>query len=223
MRKVFCFIFFFLCLSFLVYAVAPCQPQQEAQDLGIILDHIKKAQESIEDFTADIKQVKTSSLLKEPVVSRGRMRFKRPNQVWLEMYAPYPSITVLNEGILLLYSPDEKVAQRYQVAGNPALTKWLLFFQNPLETLGKKIRLQGKKSEEVVLVIDPAEELAVFQEIRIAVDTTQWMPKRLEMVEKTGDRTAIHYHNIMLNSGIPASSFKLRLPSDCEIIEPMRR
>jgi outer membrane lipoprotein-sorting protein len=222
-RKVVSSILFFLLLFFLVSGVTPGQPQDEAKDLAAILDQFKKAQESIEDFTADIKQVKISSLLKEPAVSRGRMRFKRPNQVWLEMYSPYPNITALNEGVLLIYFPDEKVAQRYQVAGNPTLAKWLLFFQNPIETLGKKIRLQGRKSGEVVLGIDPAEDLAVFQEIRIAVDTSNWMPKRLEMVEKNGDRTTINYHNIMINSGIPAASFKLRLPPDVDIIEPMRR
>lgn len=221
MRKVVSSILFLL--LFLISEGTPSWAQQETKDLAAILDQFKKAQESIEDFTADIKQVKTSSLLKEPVVSRGRMRFKRPNQVWLEMYSPYPNITALNEGVLLIYFPDEKVAQRYQVAGNPALAKWLLFFQNPIETLGKKIRLREEKAGEVVLSIDPAEDLAVFQEIRIAVDTSNWMPKRLEMVEKNGDRTTINYHNVRINSGIPASSFKLRLPPDVDIIEPMRR
>jgi outer membrane lipoprotein-sorting protein len=220
-RKVVSSILFLL--LFLISEGTPSWAQQETKDLAAILDQFKKAQESIEDFTADIKQVKTSSLLKEPVVSRGRMRFKRPNQVWLEMYSPYPSITALNEGVLLIYFPDEKVAQRYQVAGNPALAKWLLFFQNPIETLGEKIRLQEEKAGEVVLGIDPAEDLAVFQEIRITVDTSNWMPKRLEMVEKNGDRTTINYRNVRINSGIPASSFKLRLPPDVDIIEPMRR
>ncbi|OGP55697.1 MAG: hypothetical protein A2Y65_03015 [Deltaproteobacteria bacterium RBG_13_52_11] len=222
MRKGLSSILFFLLLS-LASLGTPSWAQQETRDLASLLDRFKKTQDAIEDFTADIKQVKVASLSNEPVVSRGRMRFKKPNQIWVEMYPPYPNVTVLNKGILLIYFPDEKVAQRYQVAGNPALTKWLLFIQNPIETLGKKIWLQEEKTEEVVLGIDPAEDLAIFQEIRISIDTSQWMPKRVELVEKNGDRTIINYHNIRINSGIPDSSFEFRLPPGVDIIEPMRR
>jgi len=213
---------FFLLLLLFSLAI-PSWAQQDNKDVAPILEQLKKAQESLQDFTADIKQVKISSLFKEPAVSRGRMKFKRPNQIWVEMYPPYPTVTVLNKGVLLIYFPEEKVAQRYQVAGNPVLAKWLLFFQNPIETMGKKIWLQEEKEGEVVLGIDPAEDLAIFKEIRISIDTSNWMPKRLELMEKTGDRTTINYNNIRINVGIPDSSFQLRLPSDVEIIEPMRR
>jgi len=212
----------FVMLLHFVSVGTPSWAQQESRDVAPILGQLKKAQESLQDFTADIKQVKISSLFKEPVVSRGRMRLKRPDQIWVEMYPPYPTITALNKGVLLIYFPDERVAQRYQVAGNPVLAKWLLFFQNPIESLGKKIWLQEEKEEEVVLGIDPAEDLAVFREIRISIDTSNWMPKRLELVEKSGDCTTINYHNIRTNVGIPDSSFQLRLPPDVEIIEPMR-
>jgi len=217
------FSIFFLLLLSVVSLGTPSQAQQEGKDLAPLLGHIKKAQDAIADFTADINQVKVSSLFQEPVVSRGRMRFKRPDRIWVEMYPPYPSITVLHKGVFLIYFPDERVAQRYQVASNPVLAKWLLFFQNPIDTLGKKIWLQEEKAGEVVLGIAPAEDLAIFQKIKISVDTANWLPKSVELIEKNGDRTTINYCNIKTNTGIPDDSFKLRLPSDVEIIEPMRR
>ena len=214
---------FFLLFSFFVSLVVPSWAEQESKDVAHIVEQLKKAQEALQDFTADIKQVKISSLFKEPVVSHGKMRLKQPNQLWVEMYPPYPNITVLNKGVLQIYFPEERVVQRYQVASNPVLAKWLLFFQNPIETMGKKIWLQEKKEDEVVLGIDPAEDLAIFQEIRISIDTSNWMPKRLELTEKSGDRTITNYLNIRTNVGIPDSSFQLRLPPDVEIIEPMKR
>jgi outer membrane lipoprotein carrier protein len=213
----FCFLFFSV-----AFLGIPCWGQHESKDVAPILGQLKQAQESLKDFTADIKQVKSSSLFQEPVFSYGKMRLKRPNQVWVEMYPPYPNVTVLNEGVLLVYFPDEQVAQRYDVAGNPLLAKWLLFFQNPIETLGENIWLQEERAGEAVLGIDPAEDLAVFQEIRISIDISNWMPKRLELVEKNGDRTTINYDNIRINVGISDSSFQLRLPPDVEIIEPMK-
>ena len=213
----------FLLLLFVAFVGTFAWAQGEHNDIAPILEQLKKAQGSLEDFTADIRQVKISSLFTEPVVSEGKMRLKRPNQIWMEMYPPSSSITVLHQGVLLYYFPEEKVAQRYDVAGNPVLAKWLLFFQSPLETLGKDIWLQEENAGEVVLGIDPAEDLAAFLEIRIAIDTEHWMPKRLELVEKNGDRTTIHYNNVRINVGIPDSSFQLRLPPDVEIIEPMKQ
>lgn len=222
MKKGLSAIFFLLFFS-VVSLGTSTWAQQGSNDVAPILEQLKKAQESLEDFTADIKQVKTSPLFTEPVVSYGKMRLKRPNQIWVEMYPPYPNVTVLNKGVLLIYFPDERVAQRYDVAGNPLLAKWLLFFQNPIETLGKNIWLQEERAGEVVLGIDPAEDLAAFQEIRITIDTSNWMPKRLELVEKNGDRTTINYDNVRINVGISDSSFQLHLPPDVEIIEPMKR
>jgi outer membrane lipoprotein carrier protein len=212
----------FLLLLSLAFVGTSSWAQEERDEVAPILEQLKKAQESLKDFTADIKQVKISSLFTEPVVSQGKMRLKRPDRIWVEMYPPYPNITVLNQGVLLYYFPEEKVAQRYDVAGNPVLAKWLLFFQNPIETLGKDIQLLEERAGEAVLSIDPAEDLAAFQEIRITIDTANWMPKKLELLEKNGDRTAINYENVRINVGIPDSSFQLRLPPDVDIIEPMK-
>ena len=214
---------FFFLLLLLFSLVIPSWAQKTNKDVAPILEQLKKAQDALQDFTADINQVKVSSLSKTPVVSHGKMRFKRPDRIWVEMYPPYPTVTVLNKGVLLIYFPDEKVAQRYQVAGNPTLAKWLLFFQNPIDTLGKRIWLQEERAGEVVLGIDPAEDLAIFKKIRIAIDTSNWLPRSVEMVEKGGDCTTINYDNIRINVGIPDDSFKLRLPADVEIIEPMKR
>ena len=222
MRKGIFSIFFLLLLS-IVSLVIPSWAQQNNKDVAPILQQLKKAQESLQDFTADINQVKISSLSKAPVVSRGKMRLKRPDRIWVEMYPPYPTVTVLNKGVLLIYFPDEKIAQRYQVAGNPALAKVLLFFQNPIDTLGKRIWLQEERPGEVILGIDPAEDLAIFQKIRISIDTSNWLPRSVEMVEKGGNRTTINYDNVKVNSGILDDSFTLRLPADVEIIEPMKR
>ena len=220
-ESAFCIVFLLLLL--LIPCGVPAQVQQQGGNLAYVMEQLKRTQESIEDFAAEITQVKSSAIFKEPVVSKGKMRFKRPEKMWVQMYPPYPTLTVLAEGVLWIYFPEEKVAQRYQVAGNPSLAKWLLFFQNPIETMGKKISLQEEKGGEVVLNIDPEEDLALFQEIRLSIDTSKWMLKRLELVEKNGDHTTITYHEITINSGIPDSSFELHLPPDVEIIEPMRQ
>ncbi len=214
--------FSFLLLLFFALVI-PAWAKQNNKDVAPILEQLKKAQDALQNFTADINQVKISSLSKSPTVSRGKMLFKKPDRIWVEMYPPYPTITVLSKGVLLIYFPDEKVAQRYQVAGNPALAKWLLFFQNPIDTLGKKIWLQEEKAGEVIVGIDPIEDLAIFKKITISIDTANWLPKRIELVEKNGDCTTINYDNVSINSGITDDSFKLRLPSDVDVIEPMKR
>ena len=216
---------YFVIFSFMFTAILPIsvRSQQNQDRVASILQQVKQSQDLIQDLTADITQVKDSVMLIRPSVSKGKMLFKRPNKILVEMYPPNPSVTLLSEGVLWIYFPEDKVAQRYQVAGNPHLAKWLLVFQNPVETMGRRISLEEERKGEVLLALDPAEDLIMFQTIRLSIDTGNWMLKQMELVEKNGDRTTITYHYAEINHGIPDARFELQLPPDVDIIELMKQ
>lgn len=187
-----------------------------------ILEEVKRAQESIEDLTAEVKQVRTSALTKGEVISRGKLIFKNPDQIRLEMYAPDPSITILKGGMLMIYYPQERVAQRYDLARNPAMARWLLLFKDPIEGLGNKVWLEERHEGEVILGIDPQDATGVFQKVLIAIDTSNWLLRRIEWEQRGGGRTTISYEDIKINAGVGSDAFQLRLPPDVEVIEPLR-
>ncbi len=60
---------FFFLLLLLFSLVIPSWAQKTNKDVAPILEQLKKAQDALQDFTADINQVKVSSLSKTPVVS----------------------------------------------------------------------------------------------------------------------------------------------------------
>ena len=191
--------------------------------LASILREINRTQHEIRDVTAEVTQIRTGPLMTTPLVSKGTMYFKRPDRIRLDMLPPNPSVTVLSEGVLWIYFPDDKVAQRYHVQDNPNLTKWLLVFQDPIATLGQRVTLGRETGTTATLILDPAEDLVIFQNITLSFDTSRWMLQSLELQEKNGDHTIINYQYTSINGGIPDTRFALRLPPDVDVIDPLQK
>jgi len=158
-----------------------------------------------------------------PLISKGTMYFKRPDCIRLDMFPPNPSVTLLSEGVLWIYFPEDKVAQRYLVEKNPQLTKWLLVFQNPIATLGERVALGPETKKTITLTLDPAEDLVIFQDISLVFDKSTWMLHTLDLKEKNGDHTSITYTYTAVNAGIPDNLFQLQLPPDVDLIEPLKK
>lgn len=191
--------------------------------LDSILQEITSTQHNINDLTAEVSQVRSSPLMNAPSASKGTMYFKRPDRIRLDMLPPNQSMTVLSEGVLWIYFADDKVAQRYRVQEHPHLTKWLLVFQNPIATLGQRVALGPETETTVTLVLDPAEDLILFEDISLVFDKSTWMLRSLELKEKSGDHTIITYHYTTINAGIQDSLFQLQLPPDVDVIEPLKQ
>ncbi len=75
-----------------------------------VIQHLREARMRTEDFSADLLQEKRISLLKEKVVSRGKIRYKKPHYFLIEFFHPEPSQMVFDGKTLLLYFKEEKVA-----------------------------------------------------------------------------------------------------------------
>ena len=71
-------IFFIFTLS-LFLSILPV----EAQTLNVdeVVKRIRESREKTKDFSADLLQEKKVSLLREKVVSKGRIRFKKPDRI----------------------------------------------------------------------------------------------------------------------------------------------
>src|SRR4030043_323186 len=107
----------------------------EAQTLTVdeVVQRIRESREKTKDFSADLLQEKKISLLKEKVISKGRIRFKKPDKISIEFFHPETSQMVYDGKTFLLYFKEEKMAERYQVQGNPVVEKYLLFSKDPFQ------------------------------------------------------------------------------------------
>lgn len=184
-----------------------------------VVHRLREIRERTMDFSADLLQEKKLSLLKEKVISRGRIRYKKPDHFFIEFFQPEPSQMVFDGKTLFLYFKEEKVAERYRVQANPMVEKYFLFSKDPFQE--KLARWNITEDREFILVMEilPREEEAMFVKTRLWISKKDWAVVGMEMVEKNGDTTLLRYSNYRVNMGLTEKDFQIQLPKDVKITE----
>jgi outer membrane lipoprotein carrier protein len=193
----------------------------EAQTLTVdeVVQRIRESREKTKDFSADLLQEKKISLLKEKVISKGRIRFKKPDKIYIEFFHPETSQMVYDGKTFLLYFKEEKMAERYQVQGNPVVEKYLLFSKDPFQEKLAQWRIVEDRETVLALEILPKVKDPLFVKTRMWISKKDWIITGMEMVEKNGDTTTLRYSNMRVNMGLADSDFEIRLPKDVKVTE----
>jgi outer membrane lipoprotein-sorting protein len=195
---------------------------QGPMDRDFIFRQLARVGNEVEDFSADFIQEKRISLFRKEIVSHGTIQFKRPDKVLIEVFDPDPSLMIVEGNSLWLYFKRERVAQRYSVAGNPVLKRFLAILNNPFKGEWGRVTTMSEEDDSVVLDVMPGEAEAIFSKITFWVSTQDWLIRRLALYEKSGDVTILSYENIRVNTGIPDSRFRVDLPANVEILQPLQ-
>jgi len=172
------------------------------------LQRLLAGQRAIRTMSADFVQEKHSTMLKEPLISKGRFLFKSPDRVLWDYDG---EIIIASDGRnLTIYYPQLKEAEVVPIDRN--FMKIPLSFN--LEELGRffDLSLEAKKDFYTVS-LTPREKGALFSEMIITLDSAG-VPLAVEMHEKGGDRSIIRFRNQKVNGTIPDSTFVMDLPED---------
>ena len=184
-----------------------------------VVKRLKEVQAKTKDFSADIHQEKKLSLLKDKIVSRGRIRFKKPDNVSIEFFHPESSQMVFDGKTALLYYKEEKLAERYSLRSNPIAERYLLFSKDPFQEKLAEWKILEDRESFLVMEIIPKVKDPPFVKTRLRVSKKDWMVIGMDMVEKNGDTTSIRYSNMKLNTGLTESDFEIHLPKDVKIMD----
>lgn len=193
----------------------------EAQTLSVneVVQRIRESRDKTKDFSADLLQEKKISLLKDKVISKGKIRFKKPDRIFIEFFHPEASQMVYDGKTFLLYFKEEKLAERYQVQGNPVVDKYLLFSKDPFQEKLAQWRIVEERESVLVMEILPKVKDSLFVKTKMSISKKDWVITGMEMVEKNGDTTILQYSNMKVNTGLSDSDFEIRLPKDVKITE----
>jgi outer membrane lipoprotein carrier protein len=184
-----------------------------------VIQRLKEVRERTKDFSADLLQEKTISLLKRKMVSRGQIRYKFPDKFCIEFFQPEPSLILFDGKTFLTYLKEEKVAERYHVHSNPTVEKYLLFSQDPFQEKWAQWKIVEDQESFLVMEILPKGEDFLFAKTRFRISKKDWMVTGMEIVEKNGDTTLLQYSNIQSNTGLTESDFKVFLPDDVRVTD----
>lgn len=172
------------------------------------LELLRKGLADADDFTADLVQEKHLSLMKRPIKSRGKVRFKKPGQFFMEMSPPHASRMLLMNDRLEILLVKEGVRQEIPLPPEESLQRWLSFLSRPVTSVPEGVDIRADRSGDLcTLTITPRKKGQVREFVLgFLVDGRL---RQLEIKEHNGDRTVLGFQSMRKNVGLGARDFRL--------------
>ena len=190
-------------------------------ELRKVLDGFDQAQKSTTTLVARFTEEKRLRLLQRPVVSHGELFFLRPNQVRWEYLEPDRKVFVITEEQYVAYYPALKRAEEVPIKRfvGRRLFRFIGLGQS-IDDLGRSYDFALAPRTDLpgtrLLVLTPRKKKVRerMAEMKIWVDVTTFLPRKLQYVEADGDSTVLTFHDLRPNVEIAGSRFRLDLPDD---------
>lgn len=146
----------------------------------------------------------------------GRMWLSRPGKFRWEVDSPYQQVVISDGDEVILYDPDLEQATVQlldeRVTHTPALL--LSGSADELTESYEVSRSQQGSAESFRLV--PRDPDTLFEELRMTFRGEQLAA--LEMLDSTGQRTAISFHDVSTNEPLEDSQFVFEIPEGTDVI-----
>jgi len=198
---------FLLIIPILFLSLAPCVHAAQNPDIEA-LETLRRGFAEISDFSAEITQEKQLSLMKQKMVSRGIVRFKKPGIFYMELFPPHASRLRLKNNILTVRYPKEGITDRITLPAEEGLERWFTFLSRPVTSLPEGVDVRGERQGDLWdLRILPGSKGGV-RELRLVFDDGGRI-KSLSITERNSDRTVIRFKNLRRNTGLNEQDFQV--------------
>lgn len=194
---------FFLCVSLFLLA-----PAQAAQNNALeALETLRRGFSGVNDFTADVVQEKHLALMKKKLVSKGQVRFKKPDLFFMEFSVPHASRVILRGNVMILWLPEQSENQKVVLPPEQGLDKWLSYLSKPVSEAPEGVDLKAEqKGKTWTLHVTPRKK-AGMKELQLSYNLDGQI-NRIVIAENNGDRTDIKFSNMRRNVGLKDQDFK---------------
>ena len=186
----------------------------------------RERQKSVRGLTASLIQRKRDPLMKNEAVSRGKLSFRKPASLRLEVESPEKMVVVMDGSTVTTYYPARKEAERRDIRNDYASRAALGFFESgisaSLPDLERQFRVDLFRSDgQVVLRLIPRSKMLsrYIASIRIQQDPVEGRPRRIVVEGTRGDRTETTFSGVTLNPDFPPDTFALRLGPEVRVTE----
>ncbi|MEW6685784.1 MAG: outer membrane lipoprotein chaperone LolA [Candidatus Edwardsbacteria bacterium] len=174
------------------------------------IEHLK----GIEDFStrfACTKCQKESGICQK---FSGRIFFKKPDRLRLEINFPEEQLIVSDGNTLWIYLPKQKqvIKQMLNLTKN---TSWP--DELSLENYETILKMEDKKY--YILLMRPKRCNLYVAEINLVMEKDVWLPKKIEIKDIEENESIYFFEKAKINSGLNDSKFYFHPPKNVEIIE----
>jgi outer membrane lipoprotein carrier protein len=198
------------------------------QDAQEIIRAIDEQQQKIQTLSGSFSQRKESSLAKDPLVSWGAVKFKRPDRIHFAYSKPEPMEVALEGKTLWIYYPGRSQAEKYSFTGNKRMTQYLEpitgIFQKTFTQLAETYSLtyQGTEPDRLYRFrLHPKEEKIkkFLSRVDLWIDKASGAILRFEMIETGKDRLFLEFKDLQINPPLKDEDLTIRIPPSVRVRE----
>lgn len=177
-----------------------------------ITDNIRRVAREIKTLKADFTQVKELSFMKDQVTSKGKMLYKPDDKIRWEYTRPYAYVFAMDGDNVRMTSGGK--TNKIPVKGSKLFTEISRVMIGGVSGAGlidspdfTTQFMVGKSDCKIMLTPRKKEVKDLFSSIQLYVDHSDSRIRRVELIEKSGDKTIITLKNIQLNTPVDDSVF----------------
>lgn len=199
---------------------APMSPA-EIQDL---VNRLQAMHESNSSLEANFREERHMAMLKEPVVSQGKIWFTMPDKIRRDIGGNTPSTTVINGRKMVIFYPKFKEEEVYDLEKRPmlkdslqALTAGLNFRQ-----VSTYYNIEGSKEGndyQVVLTPKTAGIRKIVKSVTLTMDRNL-TPQHVIFESARGERVDISYSDVR-REPVPESMYQFSAPPGTNVTTPL--
>lgn len=208
MKKILIILLTTLCFQGRVAAQQAVSGEQARQE-------ISRVAAALTTMTCDFVQTKHLKMLRDEMVSKGKMYYQQPGKLRWEYTTPYTYVFILNDTKVVLKNDTRNDV--IDVNQNKMFREIVRLMMNTVvgncltDEKDFKVSVAVSSSEYVATLTPVRRDLKqMFTTIVLHFNRQSKMVSQVELLEKNGDRTVIELKNVQTHAAIPQEMFAIR-------------
>ncbi|MCD6570751.1 MAG: outer membrane lipoprotein carrier protein LolA [Deltaproteobacteria bacterium] len=166
------------------------------------LSNIQHKYASYKDFTVEFNQVTYQRLKEGEIHFEGKVLYKKPGHVRMDVYKPQRQIIILKENQISIYLPEEDELSIQEIPEEIA-SQNILAFMAGLDTIEKDYEVQIKDDH---LLLTPKKGKG---SIMVWVGSN-YLINRIEATDFIGNHIKLELHNYLFDQGLSDEIFSIK-------------
>ena len=184
--------------------------------------NLERTLKAVGTLQAKFEQFHYSMLVSVPLHEKGEIFFQKPDRMRWEYKAPQDKVFLYKAGVLEMYLPEEKQLTRSPVSKEAlesdifGIFLGVMSFRDAYVVEDSPFPTDASRVRQVKLT--PRTE-GDYSHILLEIDETTWLLRRAIFLEWAGNKREFVFSRVRTGVRLPAKTFTLKVPPDCEIID----
>lgn len=172
------------------------------------METLRRGFAGMQDFTAEITQEKQLALMKRKMVSKGLVRFRKPDTFYMEIYPPHASKLLLKDNVMTMRLVEQGVTNRVVLPPEEGLKKWFAYLAKPVTALPEGTDVQAERHGKIWNVQIFPKSKGSVQKLSLTFDTDGNISKMV-IEERNRDKTTLLFSKFRRNVGLRDADFRV--------------